>query len=317
MTRRELAILRSVVYASLFDYPLTLDEVRRTLIECDGSTADVLTTCGRSDRLRGVIEYRDGFFFPAGRGDLVAERRRRQARSLAFLERHRSVLRLICALPFIRMVALSGSIAHLNLEPEGDLDLFIVTRGHHVWTVTLAILILTKLLRSRRAICTNFVVSDSQLAFEQQDLFTANQIIHLKPLTGESVMGELIAANPFVCRLYPNAVADASPWAQAEQARRAERALPLHTAAADGLASALLERVCRSLYGWYLRRKAANWPSPEQVRLGADCLKLHTRSHRASITERFDVAVARALERAEPAADPAVAVAGGGRRARR
>jgi len=27
------------------------------------------------------------------------------------------------------MVALSGSVAHLNLEGSGDLDLFIVTRG--------------------------------------------------------------------------------------------------------------------------------------------------------------------------------------------
>src|SRR5439155_1634765 len=133
----------------------------------------------------------------------------RESRSRTFLERHRSVLRLICALPFVRMVALSGSIAHLNLEPEGDLDLFIVTRGHHVWTVTLSILLLTKILGSRRAICANFVVSDSQLTFEQQDLFTANQIVHLKPLVGEAVMSELLAANAFVGRFYPNA-ADAS-----------------------------------------------------------------------------------------------------------
>jgi len=33
MTSRELAIARSVIYASLFDYPLTLEQLRRTLIE--------------------------------------------------------------------------------------------------------------------------------------------------------------------------------------------------------------------------------------------------------------------------------------------
>ncbi len=320
LTRRELAILRSIVYGSLFDYPMTLDELQRTLVECDGSAADVLATFRRSEGLRDVLEYRDGFFFPAGRGDLVVERRRREARSRAFLERHRSVLRLICALPFVRMVALSGSIAHLNLEPEGDLDLFIVTRGHHVWTVTLSILVLTKILGSRRAICANFVVSDSQLTFEQQDLFAANQIIHLKPLVGADVMPELFAANPFVARFYPNAVASAvraelappvSDCAPVGDVDRAEQARPLQM-------SLMVEAVCRSLYGWYLRRKARSWRSPEQVRLGADCLKLHTRSHRNSITERFDAAVAQALERAEPAA-PSVAAAAvaGGRRGRR
>ena len=38
------------------------------------------------------------------------------------------------------MVALSGSIAHCNLDRGGDLDLFIVTHGHHVWSVTVAVL---------------------------------------------------------------------------------------------------------------------------------------------------------------------------------
>src|SRR5436190_3243265 len=165
---RDLAILRSVIYAGLFDYPLTVGEVQRTLVECDGSAADVLAAYGRSRMLREVVEYDDGFFFPAGRADLVAERRRREARSVAFLDRHRRVLATICRLPYVRMAALSGSIAHLNLEDGGDLDLFIVTRGHHVWTVTLAILVLTKLLGCRREICANFIVSDSELAFEQQ-----------------------------------------------------------------------------------------------------------------------------------------------------
>ncbi|HYM24763.1 MAG TPA: hypothetical protein VEU08_16210 [Vicinamibacterales bacterium] len=290
LTRKELAILRSVVYASLFDYPLTADQARRTLVECEGTAPDVLAAYGRSHALNAVIEYRDGFFYPVGCGHLVAERRRREGRSRAFLERHARVLRLISGLPFVRMVALSGSIAHLNLEPEGDLDLFIVTRGHHVWTVTLSILLLTKLLGHRRTICANFVVADTELAFEQQDLFTANQIIHLKPIVGADVMDELLAANPFVGRFYPNAVDRADDGLD-----RGRRSRP----------AGLIERACRGLYGWYLRRKARSWRSPEQVRLGDDCLKLHTRSHRAAITDRFEGAVARAVALAASADDQA------------
>ena len=115
------------------------------------------------------------------------------------------MLRLLCALPFTRLVALSGSVAHLNLEPDGDLDLFIVTRGRRVWTVTVAVLLLTKLLRRRRVVCANFVLADSHLALEPQDLFTANQVLHLKPLIGEELLDAFLAANPFVTRFYPNA----------------------------------------------------------------------------------------------------------------
>src|SRR5262249_34327265 len=125
-------------------------------------------------------------------------------RSRAFLARHRLALRLICALPFTRMVALSGSIAHLNLEDGGDLDLFIVTRGRRVWTVSVAMILLTRLLGVRRVMCANFVMADAHLGIEQQDLFTANQVLHLKPLVGLEVLEGFVAANPFVRRFYPN-----------------------------------------------------------------------------------------------------------------
>ena len=103
---------------------------------------------------------------------------------------------------------MSGSVAHLNLEEHGDLDLFIVTRGRRVWTVTVAVLLLAKLLRQRHIVCANFVLADShlRLGLEQQDVFTASQVIHLKPLIGADLLDEFTAANPFVTRFYPNGI---------------------------------------------------------------------------------------------------------------
>src|SRR5262249_12813280 len=198
------AITQSVVYASLFDYPLTLDELRQTLVGSKQSGADILETYRTSATLRRMVDHRDGFFFPAGRFSLVAERRRREAMSRAFLDEHRFFLRILCAVPYARMVALSGSVAHLNLDGPGDLDLFIVTRGHRVWSVTVAVLVIAKLFRRRAITCANFVVSDSRLALEQQDLFTANQVIHLKPLLGSRLFQQFLDANPFVASFYPN-----------------------------------------------------------------------------------------------------------------
>jgi len=293
MNPQELAIARSVVYASLFDYPLTVDELHRTLVECEMTPKQILATFVHSAALSQVIEHRDGFFFPAGRADLVAERRRREARSRAFLDRHARLLRWICAIPFTRLVALSGSLAHLNLEPDGDLDLFIVTRGAHVWTVTLAVLLLTKALGRRRVICANFILADTHLALDQQDLFTANQVIHLEPLIGADALDEFVAANPFVARIYPNATPRRR--AAADPPSRIKRVIE----AVVGVGSPAVEAACRTLYGWYLRRRSRSWRSPEQVRLRSDYLKLHTRSHRRSILARFDAAMQEALDRTE------------------
>lgn len=301
LDRHEVAIARTVIYASLFDYPLTLEQLHASLIASPLSAAQILAAYDTSPPLQRIVEHREGFFFPAGRGDLVAERRRREARSRAFLEQHARTLRLICALPFTRMVALSGSIAHLNLEDGGDMDLFIVTRGHRVWTVTVAMIVLTRLLGVRRVMCVNFVMSDTHLGIEQQDLFTANQVLHLKPLIGTEVLEGFVAANPFVKRFYPNRPAETSiDFLLPPSALRS--ALKTAMESVLGLVAPLVEGLCRRAYLWHLHRKSQSWQSPEQVRLQADYLKLHTRSHRHTVLERFDERVDEALGQRERAA---------------
>ncbi len=311
MTSRELAIARSVIYASLFDYPLTLEQLRRTLIESDQTAPEILAVYDGSALLRQMIEYREGFFFPAGRRDLAEERFLREARSRDFLRRHDRLLRVLCALPFTRLVALSGSIAHLNLESGGDLDLFIVTRGRRVWTVTVAVLLVAKLLRRRRIVCANFVVADTHLTLEQQDLFTANQVISLRPLIGAELWDRFLAANPFIARLYPNGVTPPGRVDGIGRAAGRSRVKALLEILLT-VPSPLVESLCRRMYAWHLRRRAGSWRSPDQVSLRSDYLKLHTRSHRRSVLARFDAAVDTALRQAELERAPR-AVAGGRR----
>jgi hypothetical protein len=290
MTTEELAIARSVLYASLFDYPLTLAQLRQTLIESAQTPSEIQALMARSETLRATIEHRHGFFFPRDRRDLVSERRRREARSKIFLDRHRRLLSVICALPYVEMVALSGSIAHLNLEGSGDLDLFIVTKGRHVWSVTVAVVLIAKFMRRRKTTCANFVLADSALALDQQDLFTASQIIHLRPLVGDDTYRRFVAANPFVSRFYPNfrvtlTAGRRNGW------NPVVRAVKRIVESAMAAPSILVEHLCRRAYRNYLTRRASTWHSPEQVRLEPDCLKLHTRSHRQSVLSRFDEAV--------------------------
>ena len=287
LTAGEQAIARSVLFAAIFDYPLTLSQLRRTLVESEQTPTDIMSALHRNERLAAIIEQRDGFFFPAGRADLIEERRRRQARSRAFLQRHRRLLRIICAMPYVELVALSGSIAHMNLEGGGDLDLFIVTRGRHVWSITVAAIVLARVMGRRRTLCANFVIADTALHLDRgQDLFAASQIIHLKPLVGEGTYLRFLQANPFVRRFYRN-VHGAEPGTprirQGAGLRATKRAVEyLLTWPAAGV-----ERVVRTLYRAYLLRRAATWPSPDQVRLDDDLLKLHTHSHRQRVLARY------------------------------
>jgi hypothetical protein len=287
---QELAVLKSVIYASLFDYPLTPAQLQQSLVGLRAETDDIVNWWRASDLLQEAIAFEDGLFFPAGRPDLVRTRSRREAVSRELLERDRRILQFVASLPFVRMVALSGSLAHLNAEGTADLDLFVITARHRVWSVTVATIVLAKLLGWRRRLCMNYVVSEAAMAIAPQDLFSANQIIHLRPLTGHQVFERFVKSNGFVREFYPNfEIAQPKPQVPGPKPLL-ERLLSLGPAP-------IAERIARVLYGWHLRRGAAAWHSRDQVRLEKECLKLHTSSHRASTLAKFDAAMADVLER--------------------
>jgi hypothetical protein len=295
---QELAVLGAVVYASLFDYPLTPAQLETSLIGVRADIGTIERWLRDSDLLRGAIEHRDGLYFPAGRSDLVHTRARREALSRALLDRDRRILSLISRLPFVRMVALSGSLAHLNAESAADLDLFVITTPRRVWSVTLTTLLLAKLLGWRKRVCLNYVVSENAMRVEPGDLFSANQIIHLRPVVGPNVFNHFVKSNGFVREFYPNFRLDESPKPSAFAKAMADKQAPSPKSLVERVLSVgfaqLAELVAQSLYGWHLRRRSANWQSRDQVRLEAECLKLHTSSHRAATMARFDAAMREA-----------------------
>ncbi|MEQ1730814.1 MAG: hypothetical protein ABL982_20790 [Vicinamibacterales bacterium] len=290
LTPAEEAIVRSVLYAAVFDYPLQLSQLRQTLIASSQTPSEIVAALRDSAALATLVQTQDGFIFPAGRTDLIEVRRRREHRSRGFLAEHGPLLRLIAALPYVRLLGLSGSVAHLNMESGGDLDIFIVTKGTRVWSTAVAVILLAKALGRRRTLCANFIVADTALAFDQPDLFSASQVINLKPLVGDETYRQLLDANPFVHDFYPNFHA---PHAGPLRLRQSAllRSAKAATEAVCRIPSALVEVVCRTAYRAYLRRRSATWHSPEQVVLGDTVLKLHTRSHRATVLSRFNTAV--------------------------
>ena len=291
---QELAVLRSVTYAALFDYPLTLAQLHTSLIGVRADADAVAAWWRSSDLLQATIDYQDGLYFPSGRRDLLRTRARREALSRGLLDRDRRILSVVAGMPFVRMVALSGSLAHLNAEASADLDFFVITAPHRVWSVTLFLLVIARLFGWRRRLCLNYVISEEALRVDPGDLFSANQIIHLRPILGHRFFARFVNANPFVREIYPNF--EIGHHAVGPSGHLAIKRL-LEGVFSIGFAQAA-ERLARAIYGWHLNRRAASWQSRDQVRLDPECLKLHTSSHRAAALERYDAAVADALRRA-------------------
>jgi hypothetical protein len=263
VTTRELAIARSVIYASLDERPLTLEELHRSLVGSEQTLAEVLSVYEGSEMLRALIECRDGSFFPAGRADLLDERRRREARSRAFLDRHALLLGLICCLPFVRLVALSGPISRFNLEAGGDIDLFIVARGRHVWSTASAVRVLAGIMSRRCMVRAKVIVDEAHLSLGRQDHVAADHLLHLRPLVGAHVLQDVFAANPCVAQFHPNAPLSGVSGAPRPRDPRLVVAARTVLELVVGLPSPIVEAVCRWVHGG--GASLVDMPQPRQA----------------------------------------------------
>jgi hypothetical protein len=297
MSPADLAILKTVVYADLFDYPLRFEELCRGLFDLALSPAEVRGRLDGSPELSAVVAERDGFVFLAGREPLLGARREGERRAAELLARHRGVLARIARLPYVRLLALSGAVAFDNVHDD-DLDLFVVARAGRAWSACLLVTLLARLVGARRAICANYFLDEGSLALADRDLYTAHQLAHLRPVAGGDAHRRFVEANAWVEGFFPAAYA-ASLAAAAPPARvgLGERILALGP-------GALLEAASRRVLTANLRRKIPPGADPASVRLGPGRLKLHINDHRPATIARFERALARALEAAERAAAP-------------
>ena len=153
-------------------------------------------------------------------------------------------------------------------------------------------------------------MADSHLRLEQQDLFTANQVIHLKPIIGGELMTEFAAANPFVRRVYPNA---AAPPRQPLVAGPRSRCEHDQTSARDPVAPAGAD--CRSCLPAELRLAPSTSGHVVAIsRAGAAAIRLPQAAH-AESSASGDGSIRRGSERGDCRGGIGAGSPGGSRRA--
>jgi hypothetical protein len=196
------AISHTVAYSDIFDYPLTARELHRYLT-CAKASFEEVAQALEETPLTQIGDY----FTLRGREKLVSVRAKRQARSLEFLPLAIRYGRVLGKLPYIRMVALTGSLAVLNVSSNEDFDYMLVTARGRVWTARAFALAFNRLVRSfGHTICPNLIISENALEWSPRDLYSAREFFQMIPITGREVYRKLMKANEWVKEYLPNAV---------------------------------------------------------------------------------------------------------------
>jgi len=247
----ERAILETLAYSDIFEYPLRLDELHRYLL----LQAEMGCLPQTIELLHDQVGENDGYYFLAGRESIIDIRKHREAHSQKLFQLAWKYGRIIGMLPFIRMVALTGSLAVLNSSDESDFDFMLVAASGRVWIARAFALLFNRLTRLfGYTLCPNLIVSENALIWSRHDLYSARELCQMIPVSGMDTYHKLMQANGWVRDFLPNVIVRASKTSKDAKALR-QRFLefPLRGKLGDRIES------------WEMKRKIARFLQQDGV----------------------------------------------------
>ncbi len=201
----ESAVLRCVLYFSLFSYPLQPNEILENCsVNCEPHRfSEILETLCANGLLK-----RSGEFYLCKDADektisrrLVGNAGAASVMGIAF-----RYSKTIATFPFVRGVFLSGALSKNYYDDKGDIDYFIVTTPGRLWICRTLLILRYKMLpaNKKKFWCVNYFISSDNLVIPDQNVFTATEIAYLIPACNYELYRMFMNCNRWYSSFYPH-----------------------------------------------------------------------------------------------------------------
>src|SRR3989344_3659857 len=194
------SVLATIIYYDIFDYPLTLVEIHKYLVN-PGRLSNIQGGIGEIklsdiidelDRLvdPGIINQKNGFYFLNGRNDLYELRIERDKISARKWKKFLRMAKYLALASYLRGVFASGSMTIDNTTEESDFDVLIIIRSGRLYTCRFFLWAVSSFLGIRRKkhqkiapdkLCFNHYIADDSLYIPHESIFNAQTYASLKP----------------------------------------------------------------------------------------------------------------------------------------
>jgi len=307
MNTIEDAILETLTYHDLFEFPMTAHEICLTLPSSRNVSRHTIFDALKSLEKADLVGHREGFWYLLGREMTVARRKKRYDVAERKFRIAKRFFRFARHISFLRAVYVCNTLARSNAREESDIDLFIVVAPARIWIARLFVTGFAKLLRARPdhitskdRLCLSFFASENALDFRahaiENDVYLPHWIFDLYPLYDESgVSGKIFAENAWVRD-------------RLSGLRRPLGSMRRTIFGGRGALKTFLERTLdRSfLESWAKSFQLRIMPERLRKRANTACgvvisdttLKLHGLDRRAEIRDRFERAVSACADKA-------------------
>lgn len=198
-------ILVTLAYFDMFSYPLTPGEIFLFMQQkFEPQDVDVALKC-----LVGSYQvFQTGSFYSLKNDPAIITRRiAGNSKAAELIKVAERVGRLLIKFPFVRGIAISGSLSKNFADDKADIDFFIITAPNRLWIARTFMHLfkkLTFLVNRQDHFCMNYYVDESQLLIPEKNIYTAIEVVTLIPLQGDTVMDKFYTINNWTRQYLPN-----------------------------------------------------------------------------------------------------------------
>jgi hypothetical protein len=204
------AVLKTLAYADIFDYPLKEEEITKFLIADSPLSLKIDQELKKSS----LISKKGDFYFLKGRETIVSLRQKRKKQSQKKMKIAKKVATWLKLIPTIKMIAITGALAMENSDQEDDIDFLLVTNKNRLWFSRGLVVIFLRLTgfyrrpnQIKNKICPNMFLDEDHLSLpkKERDLFSAHEVCQLKLLWDkDQTYQQFIKKNLWVKQFLPN-----------------------------------------------------------------------------------------------------------------
>jgi hypothetical protein len=200
-------ILATLAYFDMFNYPLTTAEICLFLkSKYDQYEFNKAIICLIND---GSVYRFDKFYTLKNDFRLITRRHKGNRKAAELIKVAGKVSDLLISFPYVRGIAISGSLSKNFADEDSDIDLFIITAKNRLWiarTLMHAFKKLTYLVNKQDYFCMNYYIDEQELEIAEKTIYTAIEVVTLMPLQGDSLFERFYAANAWTQEYLPNKI---------------------------------------------------------------------------------------------------------------
>ena len=203
--KKNLTLLKPILYFSLFKYPLTEEEIYSF---SEANSIDQIKTELTHLVNNKVIYKIDEFYLTENDETLINRRLSGNQMAKDIHQKATKVSRFISKFPYVEGVGISGSLSKGYFDEEGDIDFFIITSPKRLWIARTLLILYKKifLFNSKKYFCVNYFISSNSLEIEEKNRFTATELTTMLPMFGSKSFYDFYEQNKWVENYLPNKI---------------------------------------------------------------------------------------------------------------